>query len=188
MQNRLRAFGWKCDGEGTVGIGPGRYEHGHEPAAVGKIDVDVAEVGFKPLSGVVVERNKRRALGPPLGEEVLPDALVAAGVVVLVAQAPENLGDGVPLLAGSLFIAAQNRVDDRLEGIDDRRQRPALVLFGLGLTQDLANLPPRMMKFAGQLPNAQLFEAMRLSNTGVLVHLDHPPPPGAWFSAGRASG
>src|SRR5262249_7271425 len=38
------------------------------------------------------------------------------------------------------------------------------------------------------LPNAQLFEAMRLSNTGVLVHLDHPPPPGAWFSAGRASG
>jgi hypothetical protein len=32
------------------------------PATVGKVDVDVAEVGFEPLAGVVVERDKRLAL------------------------------------------------------------------------------------------------------------------------------
>jgi hypothetical protein len=117
----------------------------------------------------------------------LPDALVAAGVVVLVAQTAENLGDRVPLLAGRILVGAQDFINDRLEGIDDRRHRPALVVLGLGMSQDVANLPPRMMKLAGQLANAQLVDAMRLSDARKLVHLDHPPPPVVWFPAGRAS-
>jgi hypothetical protein len=187
MQDGLGAFGRQGNCERTIGVGPGREQHGHQPAAVGEIDVDVAEVGFEPLSGIVVERDERRALGPSIGQKVLPDALVAAGVVVFVAQTPENLGGRVPLLAGSALISAKNLVDHRLEGIDDRRHRPALVLFGLGMSQDVANLPPRMMKLAGQLANAQLVNAMCLSDARKLVHLDHPPPPVAWFSAGRAS-
>jgi hypothetical protein len=187
MQDRLGAFGRQGHGERTIAIGPGREQHGNEPAAVREIDVDVAEVGFEPLSGIVVERDERRALGPSLGQQILPDALVAAGVVVFVAQAPENLGDRVPLLAGRVLVGTHNLVNHRLERIDDRRHWPALILLGLGLGQDVANLPPRMMKLAGQLANAQLVDAMRLSDVRVLVHLDHPPPPVAWFPAGRAS-
>ena len=187
MQDGLGAFGRQGNRERTIGIGPGREQHGNEPAAVGEIDVDVAEVGFEPLSGIVVERDERLPLRPSLGQEVLAHALVAAGIVVFVAQTPENLGDRVPLLAGRVLISAQDLVNHRLEGIDDRRHRPALVLPGLGLTKDLANLPPRMMKPAGQLTNAQLVNAMRLSDARILVHLDHPPPPVAWFPAGRAS-
>jgi hypothetical protein len=187
MQDRLGAFGRQRDSEGAIGIGPGREQHGHQPAAVGEIDVDVAEVGFEPLSGIVVERDERRALGPSLGQQVLPDALVPAGVVVFVAQTPENLGDRVPLLARRVLVGAKDLVNHRLERIDDRRHRPALVLLGLGLGENVTNLPPRMMKLAGQLANAQLVDAMRLSDARVLVHLDHPPPPVAWFPAGRAS-
>jgi hypothetical protein len=187
MQDGLGAFGRQCDSERAIGVGPGREQYRHQSAAVGEIDVDVTEVGFEPLAGIVIERNERHALRPSLGQQILPDALVAAGVVVLVAQTAENLGDRVPLLAGRVLVGLNDGVDDRLERIDHRRHRPALVLFGLGLGQDVANLPPRMMKLAGQLANAQLVDAMRLSDARVLVHLDHPPPPVAWFLAGRAS-
>jgi hypothetical protein len=187
MQDGLGAFGRQRDSEGAVGIGPGREQHGHQLAAVGKIDVDVTEVGFEPLARIVVERNERRALGPSLAQQVLPDALVAAGVVVFVAQTPENLGNRVPLLARRLLVGADDGVDDGFEGIDDGRHRPPLIRLGLRLTEDLPNLPPGMVKLAGQLANAQLVNAMRLSDARVLVHLDHPPPPVAWFPAGRAS-
>ena len=187
MQDGLGAFGRYSDSERAIGIAPGGEQHGNEPATIGEIDVDVTEVGFEPLSRIVVERDERHALRPSLGQQILPDALVAAGVVVLVAQAPENLGDRVPLLAGRVLVGPNDGVDDRLEGIDDRRHRPALILCGLGMSQDVANLPPRMMKLAGQLANAQLVDAMRLSDARKLVHLDHPPPPVAWFPAGRSS-
>lgn len=187
LQDRLGAFGRQGQRERAIGIGPRRQQHGNEPSAVGKIDVDVAEVGFEPLSGIVVERDERRALGPSLGQKILPDALVAAGVAVFVAQPPKHLGDRVPLLAGSVFVRAHDLIEDRLKGIDHRRHRPALVLLGLGLGENGANLPPRMMELACQLANAQLVNAVRLSNARVLVHLDHPPPPVVWFPAGRAS-
>lgn len=139
--------------------------------------MDVAEVGFEPLSGIVVERDERHALRPSLGPKVLPDALVAAGVSVFVAQAPKNFGDGVPLLGRRLLVGANNGVDEGFEGIDDRRHRLPLIRLGLRLPKDLPDLPPRMVELAGQLANAQPVDAMRLADACVLVHLDHPSPP-----------
>jgi len=119
VQDGLGAFGRQGHREGAVGVGPSRQQHGHEPATVGKIDVDVAEVGFETLSGIVVERDKRHPLRLSLRQQILPDALVAAGVGVLVAQTPENLGDRVSLLAGGVLVGAEHGVDERLKGIDD---------------------------------------------------------------------
>jgi hypothetical protein len=68
MQDRLGAFGRQSNSERAIGIGPGREQHGNEPAAVGEIDVDVTEVGFEPLSGIVIERDERHALRPSLGQ------------------------------------------------------------------------------------------------------------------------
>ncbi len=177
VQDRLGPLGWQRNREGTVGIAPGRNQHRHLPAAVREIDVDVAKVRFEPLTRIVVERDERFALRPAFGKNVLPDALVAAEIAVLLPQTADDLGDRVPLLARRLLIAAQDLVDDRLERIDHRRHDPASIGLGLGLGQDLADLPPRVMKLAGQLPNAHLVEAMGLANACVLVHLDHPPPP-----------
>ena len=142
VQDGLGAFGRQCDGEGTVGIGPGRQQHGHLPATIRKIYVDVAEVTLQALTRIVIERDERLTLGAPFAKEVLPDALIAAGVSVLVAQAPEYLGNRVPLFARRFLVGVYDGVDDGFEAIDDRRHHSALVLLGLRLTEDLPNLAP----------------------------------------------
>jgi hypothetical protein len=119
VQDRLGALARHGQRERTIGIRPGHQQHGDLAAAVGEIDVDVTEVGFEPLAGVVVQRDKRLASRQVLGKHVMTDALVAAGIAVLGAQPPENLGDRVPLLARRVGIGPEDRVDDRLERIDD---------------------------------------------------------------------
>jgi len=187
VQDGLGAFGRQGNGEGAIGVRPGGDQHGHRPAAVGEIDVDVTEIALQALAWIVVERNKRLRSRASLAQQVLPDALIAAGVSVLVAQAAKDFGHRVSLLARRIFIGADDGVDDRFEGIDDRWHGPALVLLGLGLAEDLPNLASRVMESPAQLTNAELVNAVRLPDACVLVHLDHPPPPVAWFPAGRAS-
>lgn len=66
VQDGLGAFGGQGDGEGTIGVRPGADEDGHLAAAFREIDVDMAEVTLQPLARIVIERNKRLALRPPL--------------------------------------------------------------------------------------------------------------------------
>ena len=62
-----------------------RDHHGHQQAAVGKIDVDVAEVTFKSLARVVGQRDKCLAVIASMLADVAPNLIVAPGVGVLVA-------------------------------------------------------------------------------------------------------
>jgi len=180
VEDRLGALGRQGDRKGAVGVGPGHQQHGDEPAAVGEIDVNVAEVGLQALARIMVERDEGLALGPPLGEQVEADALVAAGIAVLVAQTAEEFGGGMPLLAGGVFVGPEDLINDGLERVQDRGQRAALVASGLGLGEDLPDLAPRVMKPAGQFADAHVLQAMGLANACVLVHGDHPPPPVRW--------
>ena len=50
FKDRLGAFEGESQDEGGVGVGPGRDQKRHEPAAVGEIDVDVPEIGFETLA------------------------------------------------------------------------------------------------------------------------------------------
>jgi hypothetical protein len=140
VQDRLGALRRQGDGEGAVGVRPGDQQDGHTPAAVGEIDVDMAEVRFETLAGVVIERDERRRLRSALAADVIADALVATGVAVLVAQAAHDLGDRMPLFTGRRLVGAEDRVDDRLEGIDDGHHGSASIGPGLGLGEDLADL------------------------------------------------
>jgi len=183
VQDGLSALGRHGQGKGAVGVGPGGQQDGHLPAAIGEIDVDVAEVTLQALPRIVVEGDEGCLRGPCLGQHVLPDALVATGVGVFVAQAAEDLGNGVPLLAGRLRVGVQDGVDEGFEGIDNGRHDATAVRLGLGLGEDLADLAARVMKAAGQFADAHLVHAMRATNACVFVHLDHPPPPAAGTSA-----
>jgi hypothetical protein len=136
--------------------------------------VNVTEVGFEALARIVVERNEGLAVLALLAADVAADAVVAPWVVVLGLQAAKNLGGGVPLFTRGLFVGFQNGVDDRLEGIDNRRQRASLVRFGFRLGEDLADFAPRVMEPACQFANAHLVHAMSASDACVFVHLDHP--------------
>jgi hypothetical protein len=181
VQNRLGPLRGQGQHERAIRVRPGRDQHRYLPPPVGKIDVDVTEVGFQALARIVIERDKRLTALAALGTHIVPHPLIAALIAVLRLQPPPQLLHGVPLLAWRLLVAGQDGIDDRLEGIDNRRRRlePAVAL-GLWRRQNLADLASRMMEPTGQLANAQPVHEMRSSHMAIFVHRDHPPPPCSW--------
>ncbi len=179
-EDRLGALARQGQRERAIGIRPGHQEHGNQAPAVGEVDVDVTEVGLQAPAGLVVQRDEGLAALLVPAQHVQADALVTARVVVLVAQAAEQLGRGMALLPGRLQVALQDVVDDRLEGVQHRRHGPTPIGLGLRLREDLADLAARVPEAAGQLADAQPLQAVGLTDACVLVHLDHPPPPASW--------
>jgi hypothetical protein len=51
VEDRLGALERQRQDEGGVGVGPGSDEERDEAAAVGEVDVTMAEVGLEPLAG-----------------------------------------------------------------------------------------------------------------------------------------
>jgi hypothetical protein len=58
FEDGLGALKGQSDHERGVGIGPGGHEEGDAPAAVGEVDVDVAEVGLEALAGEMSQGMK----------------------------------------------------------------------------------------------------------------------------------
>ena len=58
FEDGLGALEGQGEDEGGVGVGPGGDEEGDEPAAVGEVDVDVAEVGLEALAGEMAEGDE----------------------------------------------------------------------------------------------------------------------------------
>src|SRR3954447_3565154 len=78
---------------------------------------------------------------------------VTTGIAMLVAEAAEHLHGGVPLLGRGVLVVGQDLVDDRMERPQDWCG-PVVgpcVGMGLGLGEDLADLPPGVMKGARDL-------------------------------------
>ena len=181
VQDRLGSFRGQGQHERAVRVSPGRDQHRHLPAPVREIDVDVTEVGFQALARIVIERDERLPALATLSTDIVPYPLIAALVAVLGLQPPPQLLHRVPLLTRRLLVAGQDRIQDRLERIQDGRRRlePAVTLR-LWRGQDLANLASRMMEPTSQLANAQPVHEMRSSHLGILVQRNHPPPPCSW--------
>ena len=124
--------------ERGVGVGPGGDQERDGPAAVGEVDVDVAEVGLDASSRQVAQGDEGLAMSPPVLEHVALDLGIAAGVGVLVAEAAMDLGGGVPLLGRGVLVVGEDAIDDRLDRAEEgglpvpvRRGR------GLGMAEDM---------------------------------------------------
>ena len=169
----MRSNGQRQD-EGSIRVGPGRNQEGHEPATVREIDVDVSEIGFEALAGEVSQRDERFLMPASMLTQIPLHLGITAAVVMFVAEAPEELCGGVPLLGRGGFVVDEDLVDDRLdrpqqrsESIPRRRAR-----IGLGLFENLANGVARMSEFAGDLADG-LAIAPRPPNGSVIVHRKH---------------
>ena len=77
--------------------------------------MDVAEIGFESLTGKMSQRNKRFLLPASVLAQIALHLSIPASVAVFVAEAPEDLGGGVPLLGRGVFVVDEDLVDDRLE-------------------------------------------------------------------------
>jgi hypothetical protein len=174
LEDRLGTFEGQRQDEGGVGVRPGRDQKRHEPAALGKINVDVPEIGFETLTWRVGQWDERFLMPASMLPEIALDLSVPAAVGVLVAEPPEELGGGVPLLGGCGLVVAKDLVDDlldrpqqRSESVPGRRQG-----IGLGLLEDLPDGVARMPEFARDLADG-LTIAPRPPNGSVVVHRKH---------------
>ena len=180
VQDGLGTFTRQGEGERTIRVSPGEQQDRDLAAAIGEVDVDMAKIGFQTLARIVVEGDERLARAALLAGDIQPHAVVAAGVVVLGVQTAIDLGGGVLLLGRSLFIGVQDGIDDRFERIEHRGKRASLVRLGLGMTEDLADLAPGVMKASRQFADAHLVHTMGAADACIFVHSDHPPPPCSW--------
>jgi hypothetical protein len=187
VQDRLGTLAGQGDGKRAVRVSPGEQQDRNLATAIGERHVDMPEVRLQALARVVVQGNEGLTLLALLAGDVPPHAVVAAAVVVLGSQTAKDPGSGVPLLGRSLFIGAQDSVDDRFERIHHRGERASLIRFGLGLAEDLADLAARVMKASRQRADAHLVHAMGAADTCIFVHSDHPPPPCSWTPFGCTS-
>ena len=178
VQDRFGPLGGQRDGEGRVRVAPGDHQHRHLLAAVGKVDVDVAEVGLGPDAGSVVERNEGRSAVESPGLQVATDRVVAAGVAVLGDEPAVDLHGGMSLLAGCGLVGGEDSVDNLLHGTEDgRRSRLGeRVGFGLRLGDRFANGVASDGELLGDLAGTETF-AVKLANPGKIVHGTHPCPP-----------
>ena len=133
FEDGLGAFKGQGQDEGSVGVGPGRDQERHEPATVGEIDVDVSEIGFETLAREMSQRDERFLMPASVLPQIALHLGVPAAVVVLVAESPEELGGGVPLLGRGGLVVDQDLVDDRLDRPQQRSESiPASSGRGLG--------------------------------------------------------
>ena len=106
---------------------------GTEASAVGEVDVDVAEIGFEAAAGEVSQRDEGFLMSDSVPPQVALHLGVTAGVAVLVAEPPEHLGGGMPLLGRRGLVVDQDLIDDRVERPEDRRGSVVGPGIGAGL-------------------------------------------------------
>src|SRR5207249_2465583 len=113
--------------------------HRNEPASIGKIDVDVTEVGFESLPWIVGQRNERLAMVASMLADVATNLIVAALIAMLLAQAPPELHGRVALLGRRILVSSKDGVDRAVKGAEHRcrRRLSARVRPRLPLRQNL---------------------------------------------------
>ena len=160
--------------EGSIRVRPGHDQERHEPATVREIDVDVAEIGFEALPREMTQRDERFLMPASVLPQIALHLSVPTTVIVFVADPPEHLSGGMPLLEGGGLVVDQDLIDDRLEWPQERgesipRRRQGI---GLGLLENLPDGVARMLEFAGDLADG-LAIAPRSPNGSVVVHRKH---------------
>jgi hypothetical protein len=176
VQDRLGLLARQRNREGGVRVSPRHEQDRNLAPAFREVDPDVTEVALRPLAWLVRQRQECFALSSPPRGHVPPHLVVAADVLLFVSQPPEELRRCVTLLARRLFICGENRVDPLLVRLGQHPPRSGLrerVRPWLRLRERLANLPSRMPKRAGDLPNAHAI-AMSTTYPAVFLHLQHP--------------
>jgi hypothetical protein len=175
FQNRFRTLRRQGHGKGSVRIRPHQNQHRYGPTALGEIDVDLPKIRFHSLPRIVDQRNERLPFPPAKLRHVTSHRVVAAPIP-LGFQPLEDPHRRVTLLRRRLLIRRENLLDHA-----EKLSQPAVMLplpLGIPLRlsvtpENLADLPPRMVKPPGDLANAQPI-AIRPANPCIMIHRKHP--------------
>ena len=118
FEDCLGSLEGQCQHEGIIGVGPGGHQERNKPAAVGEIDVDMAEIRFEALARKMPQRNEGLLFPAAVLEEITLHLGVAAAVAVFVAKTTKHLRRGMSLLGGGGLVVQKDLVDDPVEGTE----------------------------------------------------------------------
>ncbi len=134
--------------------------------------MDMPEVALHPTARRMVQWQMRLTLLAATGRHEPPNLVVAARILVLVAQTLENPGGGVPLLPRLALILNENLFDvsDKRSELRARRRSRPRVRQRRRLNQRLLHRLTAMSQLLGDLPDAHPI-AMRQANLQIMVHV-----------------
>ena len=122
VQDCFDPFGWQRDRKRAIGMSPGQQQHVDHPTTVGEVDIDVAKVGFGPLSRRMVQRQEGLAFTNSMLDHVATN-LVIATQIPLFDNAAKELHCRMALLRWCRLVGLQNLINHRNEGPQLRRRR-----------------------------------------------------------------
>ena len=108
FQNRFGSFRWQSDRKRRVRVRPHQDQHRNLSPSVGKIDVNLAEVGFQPLPGTVIQWDERLALIASMLLDEPANGIVTARIALLVPQPLEDPHRRMPLLWRLRLVVGEN--------------------------------------------------------------------------------
>jgi hypothetical protein len=175
VEDGFGTLGGQGDREGAIGERPGDDQHRNQPATVGEVDVDVAEIGLGTAAGVMVQGDERLPLAAALRADVASDLVVTPLITVLGDKPTMDPGRGVSLFARGLFIRREDLIDHGLERTElGRGRRPGSGIgLGLGVLDRLANRASCVVEGPSDGPETHAV-AVRPSDPCVIVHREHP--------------
>jgi hypothetical protein len=112
LEDRLGSLEGKGQNERKVRISPGSGQDRNNPSAIGKVDVDMAEIGLETLAWEMSQGNKRLAMATPVLVHVALHLAVTSAVSVFVLQSTKYLHGSVALLDRRVLVVSQDLVDD----------------------------------------------------------------------------
>ncbi len=176
FQNRFGPFRRQSDRKRRVRVRPDQNQHRNLSPPVGEVDVNLAEVRFQPLAGIVIQRDKRLAFIDPMLLDEPANRVVSAFVGVFVPQPLEDSHRGMPLLRRGRLVLGQNPPNQIMKR-PQLRYRLTLPLpirpWLARTTQNFANLLSRVVKSPRDLPNAHPIP-MSPAYPSKIVHREHP--------------
>jgi len=128
LQDRFGPLRRERDRKRCVRVGPDQDQHGHLPATLWKVDLDLTEIGLDPLAWQMIQRDECLALFFPLLPDAPLDRRVTAKVCVLVPQPFKDPHRRMTLLWRSGLILLEDLPDDLVKRSQLRRHLPLSLL------------------------------------------------------------
>lgn len=112
VQDRAARLVRQRNGKRVMTVRPDDDQHGNQPPAFGKVDMNVSEVTFRPRARRVVQQQVRLPFTPAPTVHVPAHLIIPARVTVLVPQAVVQPRRRVPLLARGRLVVLENLIDN----------------------------------------------------------------------------
>jgi len=121
----------------------------------------------------MAQGDESLSISSPVLEHIALHLGIAAGIVVLLAEATMDLGGGVPLLGRCALVVDEDAIDDRYDRAEERGLAgPGRWGRRFGMVEDIPDGLASVSELSGDLPDGHAI-ATSPTNRAIVVHREH---------------